>query len=77
MIGRNPLNISYYNPLGRSAKSSTDDKKRTMAIAQLKSELATFVAAGKTEEAAATASRMRRLGVPDEEIGVSNLETAE
>lgn len=77
MIGRNPLNMSYYNPLGLSAKSRTDDKKRTMAIEQLKSDLATFVAAGKTNEAAQTVDRMRRIGVPDEEIGVSNLEMAE
>lgn len=77
MIGRNPLNVSYYNPLGRSAKSSTDDKKRTMAIEQLKSELAGFVRNGMTEEAAATADRMRRLGVPDAEIGILNRETAE
>jgi protein-arginine kinase activator protein McsA len=76
MIGRNPLNESYYNPLGRTAKSSTDDKKRMMAIEQLRSELARFVSNGMTEEAAATADRMRRLGVPDKEIRISNRETA-
>jgi hypothetical protein len=77
MIGRNPLNMSYYNPLGRSAKSRTDDKKRKMAIEQLKSELAGFVSKGMPEEAEATADRMRRLGVPDAEIGILNRETAE
>ncbi|HSY48095.1 MAG TPA: hypothetical protein VLC46_04725 [Thermoanaerobaculia bacterium] len=77
MIGRNPLNESYYNPLGRTAKSWTDDKKRKVAIEQLKAELASFVEAGMTKRVAQTADRMRRLGVPDEEIGVSNLEMAE
>jgi protein-arginine kinase activator protein McsA len=76
MIGRNPLNVSYYNPLGRTAKSWTDDKKRAAAIEQLKTELVTLVDAGETEEANVIASRMRQLGATDDEIGVANLETA-
>jgi hypothetical protein len=73
MIGRNPLNASYYNPLGRSAKSWTDDKKRVVAIEQLKAVLDKLQQEGKgdSDEALETASRMRRLGVSDKEIGVA------
>ena len=68
MIGRNPLNESYYNPLGRTAQSRTDDKKRQMAIDQLKADLRTFRQQGRTAEAGATVARMRQLGVSEEEI---------
>jgi hypothetical protein len=71
MIGHNPLNVSYYNPLGQRAKSSTDDKNRLEAIAQLKAELLKLIEAGKTEQASATAARMRRLGASHDEIPLS------
>jgi hypothetical protein len=70
MIGRNPLNESYYNPLGRTAQSRTDDRKRMLAITQLKTDLMKFRREGKTGEIAATEARMRQLGVSDDEIAV-------
>jgi len=69
MIGRNPLNESYYNPLGRSARSWTDDRKRLAAIDQLRRLAEELRAAGRHDEADATLARLRQLGVSAQEAG--------
>jgi len=68
MIGRNPLNESYYNPLGRSARSWTDEKKRLAAIEQLKRLAQELRAAGKHDEVDAALARLHQLGVTAQEL---------
>lgn len=68
MIGRNPLNVSYYNPLGRSVKPRADDKMRFAAIQELVSKRNELLATNDGAGVAALEERLSRLGATAEEI---------